>query len=325
MDTKLTVVIIVTAVIIGSCGAAAMIMIFGHDWNNGGTDVVRTDLQVGDYAEFRIDSHDKWIWSSDREYSRAEFLDEFYRPDGGEYIGPEQVAYKDVPVECDVYSYYEGSLLIYSGASGFIYRYVDVLPDTRMTYTLSDTNMDPAKAKNEQVVENGSFTVYGYEVNITNATGTYTGVLTTKMDNYNGSAGKLDYTEECEAKIELREEIESISPDGKVKVKGEEEYIEPSYFLSFLSKEQFEKYYKDVKGCTLTWGEGKDAVMHTAFGKRDVTEQTVKVDDGSNDPISYRIYYGEEGVIYSWEMLDDDSLFAKMPLEVTSSSLISKK
>ena len=328
MSAKIIAIIVASVIVIGGAGTATAIILMNDngDDDNYGVDVVRTDLQVGDYMKFKIESH-MTHESSAENVNKEVMFDEIYHTDGGTLVPPpENVTYKGHEVLCNVYTYDNRMYIWADVSSGFIYKTSVIYHDGRITYMLKDTNIDPSLDRGSQTVSSGSFVLYEYDMVVSHSTGTCSGTYKLWMEDFSGSTGTYCDFDDRNVDLKITYTVASIdAANNTLKIEHDDDDHPTSWYLSYISKDQFTTYHKDVLGQDLTWDEKQESVIYPPFGKRDVYSQMANINFGMMDAVQYNLTYGEEGVIYYYTTLSMDSILEGMQMELIESSLISQK
>ncbi len=235
MEGKIIAIIIAAVVVAGGAGTATAIILMNNDdgGDNYGVDTVRTDLKVGDYMKFKIDTHMTHEGSA-AGCSREAMLNDIYYVD----TIPAQaihhnVTYKGSTVVCNEYVYNDGDMIVYASEdTEFIYQITITHKDGRQTYTLSDTNLDLSKDYGSQTISSGSFVLYDYEMVVAHSTGTCTGTYKLWMEDFNGSNGTYWDSDDRTVDLEITYEITSVNSEtNMIKIKGDDDEHPASWYL----------------------------------------------------------------------------------------------
>lgn len=265
-------------------------------------ETLRTDLKVGDSIVFneRIAYN---IEIPESKETKDGIIGDYYY-DIPPNLEKTKITYKGKEIDCFIYGMPEKKTRAYiSVDSGFCYVLEESQFGGRLTTTIVDTNMDVSKKKDDLVLSNGSFIDIKVSGRVSSTSdGEVTLKKTITSVNDDGTYGTTlnivsttvtDYTRT----------IKEMDPYGRLVVDTtESKKIESKdSFLAVIGIGFYLEGFKTSGQNATVVGDEVTEVIDTVFGKRTVSVRTMVNTMIPDDPVTFKIYYGVNGVIYKIE------------------------
>jgi len=309
------VIAIVAAIIIVAGGASAYLLMNGNsDSPEKKTDILRTDLSIGDYIETTVEI------SSSSEYETQSsanlFLYTIYPDIYDIYVekGQKTVTYKGQSIVCTIYGY-EGMSYGYYMNNGVCYGNYYGSEDPMETL-LVDTSFDLSKTKAQQEIKTGSF------IKSSTNMGEISFTTTNTASTFNEETQEWNITVKAETNNPITsDEKQTVTgfDGGKVIVESDTtgtETVTKADFLSTVSYSNMIQYFKE-EGYKYELGKKTSETIDTAYGKRVVDVQTITYTDSGDETLVKAYYCGD--VIYQIYV---ESMGTSAMSKLTSTSLI---
>ena len=264
-------------------------------------ETLRTDLKVGDSIAFTERIAYKFE-IPDKDTKEEIIGDHYY--DIPPNLEKTKITYKGKQIDCFIYEMPKEKAKAYiSVDSGFCYVLEVSQFGGLLTTTLADTNMDVSKKKDDLVLSNGSF----IDIKISGrVSSTSDGELTLKKTitsvNDDGTYGTTLNIASTTVTDHTRT-IKEMGPYGKLVVDTTEskEIKSKDHFLDVIGIGFYHEYFKTSGQNATVVGDEVTEVIDTVFGKRTVSVRTMVNTTIPDNPVTFKIYYGINGVIYKIE------------------------
>lgn len=269
-------------------------------------ETLRTDLKVGDSIAFTERIAYKFE-IPDKDTKEEIIGDHYY--DIPPNLEKTKITYKGKQIDCFIYEMPEKKAKAYiSVDSGFCYVLEESQFDGLLTTTLADTNMDVSKKKDDLVLSNGSF----IDIKVSGrVSSTSDGEITLKKTitsvNDDGTYGTISNIASTVVTDHTRT-IKEIGPYGKLVVDTTEdkEIKSKDHFLDVIGIGFYHESFKTSGQNATVVGDEVTEVIDTVFGKRTVSVRTMVNTTIPDNPVTFKIYYGINGVIYKIEYTTKD-------------------
>ena len=311
MDTKVIIVIAAVAVVaIGGGIAAAVLLSNSGESLDVDTPKTTEQLAVDDFYTGSVNLSMTSDTNTDNT-TKSSFLNYLYLYYGTkDSTTTKQVIYKGETIVCDIYNYtYSGDVYVfYNEPTTKVTYFWSVTSDgDTAKYTLKDSNLDLSKTSATQTVVNGSYIKYDYSSPIPQYGGTMTGELEYRMTSYNTVSEKGTLNKSVNGTMSIdnyKNTIKEFNSAGRVISKEKSSTETKNDYLSSVNYDSLMEEAED-QGYTITHGEKTSKTIDTAFGKRNVTVEKVKMVKDSKTQ-NYTLTYGEKGFIYQQDIIQID-------------------